>query len=103
MNKALQCIGLAKKAGRLAAGTQNVIDAIRSKKAFTVIVASDVSDNTAKLLGDKSTSYGVRIKNSEYTRAELGNILGTAACACVAFTDSSFALMYQRAIEELRR
>ena len=99
MNKALQCIGLAKKAGRLSVGTQNVLDTIRNGKAVTVIMASDVSANTAKLLGDKSTSYGVPLKNAGYTRAELGDILGTAACACVAFTDNSFALMNQRATE----
>ncbi len=103
MNKALQCIGLAKKAGRLAVGTQNVLDAVRSGKAACVIVAADVSANTAKLLSDKTSSYGVSLRNAEFTREQLGDMLGTAACACAAFTDDGFALMYQRATEEQRR
>ena len=103
MDKALQCIGLAKKAGRLATGTENVLEAVRNGKAVAVLAASDVSDNTAKLIRDKTASYNVKLIVTDHTRAELGNILGNAACARVAFTDNGFASMYQRATEQPRR
>ena len=103
MNKALLCAGLAKKAGKLAAGTENVLEAIRSGKAARVIIASDASPNTAKSIKDKTGTYGVPLSDAGSTGAELGKALGMAACACAAFTDKGFADMFERAYNELQR
>ncbi len=100
LNKSLQCIGLAKKAGKLKSGTQNVLEAVRTKKAVSVLIASDASFNTKKLISDKTAFYSINAKVCKHTVCELGEILGVAACACVAFTDNSFALMYEQATEQ---
>ncbi len=100
MNKALQSIGLARKAGQLTFGTQNVLECIRHKKAVLVIIASDASENTLKTLTDKCAFYGVEANKPCFTLTELGDILGSAACACAAFTDINFAQMYKQAIQQ---
>ena len=47
-NKALRLLGLATRAGKIAFGTESVIDTINKKKAKLVIVAEDAADRTKK-------------------------------------------------------
>ena len=55
MNKnTLGVIGLAARARGVVIGTNQVLEAVRNKKAKLVLIASDVSDNTLKNLTDKS-------------------------------------------------
>ena len=43
-------IGLAQKAGKVASGEFSTEKAVKTGKAYTVIVADDSSDNTKKML-----------------------------------------------------
>ncbi len=53
-NKILNFIGICKKSGKISLGYDSVLDAIKSKKAFLVLIASDLSVKTAKHI-DKIT------------------------------------------------
>ena len=49
MSRVLGVLGLARRAGALAIGTNSVLEAVRKGKAYLVLIASDASENTAKL------------------------------------------------------
>ena len=54
-------LGLAQRAGKVASGEFSTEKAVKSKKAFLVVVASDASDNTKKMFSDMCTFYKVPI------------------------------------------
>ncbi|MEG2003349.1 MAG: ribosomal L7Ae/L30e/S12e/Gadd45 family protein [Clostridia bacterium] len=97
MNKVLSCLGLAKKAGKLSVGTASTLDEIKNKKALLVILASDASDNTKKLITDKAKFRSIPYQELDCTCSEMGDALGKTACACAAITDKSFVKMFEQA------
>lgn len=98
MKKYIGVIGLAKRAGKLACGTESVVDAIRAKKASLVIVASDVSNETKKRIVDKCSFYGVDITTLEEGKSELGTALGRNDTAAAAFLDASFVKAFHASL-----
>lgn len=99
MNKNTQgVVGLARRAGALEFGTNNVLDAIRSKKALLVIIAADVSDNTKKNIRDKAAFYSVKTEMSDVTVEELGRIIGKGGTAAIALTDENFVKAYRKSL-----
>lgn len=54
-------IGLAQKAGKVASGEFSTEKAVKTGKAYTVIVADDSSDNTKKMFTNMCTYYKVPI------------------------------------------
>ena len=90
----LRMLGLAKRAGKLAVGTDATLNAARSGKAAIALVASDASDRTKKQIGDKCAAYGVTLIAIEADRSALAAALGskdgqTSACAV---TDRNMAI-----------
>ena len=82
----LRMLGLARRARKLAVGTDAAIDAARSGKAAVVVLASDASERTKKQIGDKCASHGVTLIRLEADRQTLAASLGskdgqTSACA----------------------
>ncbi len=59
--KILNMIGLAQKAGKVASGEFSTEKAVKTGKAYTVIVADDSSDNTKKMFTNMCTYYKVPI------------------------------------------
>ena len=59
--RAGRMLGLARKAGKLAAGTEHVTDAVRSRRAVIVLPANDISDNTVKRIRDCCAFYKAEI------------------------------------------
>lgn len=55
--KALNLLGLARKAGKLTTGQDLVLAAIRSGKAKVVLMANDCGQSTQKKFTDKCKSY----------------------------------------------
>ena len=47
-NKVLRLLGLATRAGKIAFGTESVIDTIKKNKTSLVIVAKDAADRTKR-------------------------------------------------------
>lgn len=94
----LGVIGLAARARGIAIGTNNVLEAVRSKKAKLVLYASDVSENTKKNLTDKSTYYSVKAEPIDITAEELGRAVGHSNTAAIAFTDVNFIKAYEKSL-----
>ena len=91
MDKLLNLIGLAKKAGKLEVGEEPVGAAARAKHARLILIASDAADNTrrrAKHFGDAGECICLEIPAA---KGELGKGLGRTSCAMVALTDVGFA------------
>ena len=54
-DRVLSALGLAKRAGKVISGTEQVQDAVRDKKAFLVLAARDISDNSRKKITNTCT------------------------------------------------
>lgn len=91
MNKLLNLIGLAKKAGKLEVGEEPVGAAARSKHARLILIASDAADNTRRRalhFGEAGECICLEIPP---TKEDLGRALGRTSCALLALTDIGFA------------
>ncbi|MBE6021773.1 MAG: 50S ribosomal protein L7ae [Cellulosilyticum sp.] len=98
-NRIYQMIALSQKARGLVAGEFACKKAVLEKTAKLVIVATDASNNTKKLFGDKS-SYR-QIPCVEWgTKEKLGNILGKEPRAVIAIVDTNFAAKISQMMSE---
>ena len=91
MDKLLNLIGLAKKAGKLEVGEEPVGAAARSKHARLILIASDAADNTRRRalhFGEAGECICLEIPP---TKENLGRALGRTSCALLALTDIGFA------------
>ena len=91
-------IGLAARARGIVIGTNQVLEAIRSKKAKLVLIACDVSDNTRKNLTDKANFYSAKTQETDITAEELGRAVGHSNTASIAFTDMNFVKAYEKSL-----
>ena len=94
----LGVIGLAARARGIVIGTNQVLEAIRGKKAKLVLIASDVSDNTLKNITDKSAFYSAKALQIDIPATELGRAVGHSNTAAIAFTDMNFVKAYEKSL-----
>jgi len=94
----LGVIGLAARARGIAIGSNQVLEAIRGKKAKLVLIANDVSDNTKKNLTDKATYYSAKFMVADVTAEELGKAVGHSNTAAIAFTDINFVKAFEKSL-----
>ena len=99
MDKSLNYLALARKAGKAELGEEPVGAAARAGKAYLVMVASDSSDHSWR----RANSYVagteqccIRLKQ---TKDELGQAIGRTSLAMAALTDASLALAFVKAME----
>ena len=83
-------LGLAKRAGKIVCGTDAVIDKVRNKSAFLVIISSDVSQATNKRITDKCNFYETTKIIYGISEAN-GKAVGKTNVAAIAVTDKNFA------------
>lgn len=83
-------LGLCKRAGRLLSGADTVTKAVREGKAVLVLLASDLSDNSAKGVIKAADEHGVRLCRLNYPKDELSCALGKH-CGIIGVTDRGFA------------
>lgn len=88
--KVLNLIGLATKAGKTASGEFSTEKAVKSGKAYLVVVAEEASDNTRKKFTDMCTYYEVPIVIFG-EKDELGHHMGKEMRASLAVLDEGFA------------
>lgn len=100
MNKILSLLGLANKAGAIAVGTNNVLAAIKSGKVKLVILTSDASDNTIKVITDKASYRNIKILTLTFTMDELAKALGKQSTSSVAITDENFVNALNKQLAE---
>lgn len=88
-NKYLNFLGLARKAGKLIAGTEKVKALIKQKKACLIILANDISLKTEKELKFIAKDE-ILVMRTDYSIEQLSCALGTKA-GVYAVTDKNFA------------
>ncbi len=92
MDKALNYLSLARKAGFAELGEEPVGAMSRTGKAYLIAVASDASDHTwrrAKSFAAGTKQQCVRLP---YTKNEMGMAIGRQDLAIAAITDPALAL-----------
>ena len=98
MDKALNYMALARKAGRIELGEEPVGAAARAQHARLVVVASDASDHTwrrAKSFVAGTQQQCIRVP---FDKDQLGMAIGRSSLAIAAFTDPSMALAFIKAL-----
>ena len=100
MDKALNYLALARKAGRAELGEEPVGAAARALKAHLIIVASDASDHTWR----RGKSYVAGTKQQcirvPFTKDEMGFVVGRQSLAIAAITDAQMALALVTALDQ---
>ena len=91
MNRNLQLLGIARKAGLLAIGGEAASEAAGSGKAAAIIVSSDASEGAIRRAKKESEFCGAAYVAAPYTSAELGAITGRGAPATLAILDAGLA------------
>ena len=92
MDKALNYMALARKAGRIELGEEPVGGAARAGKACLVVVAADAGDHTwrrAKSFVAGTNQVAVKLP---FSKDEMGMATGRTSLAIAAFTDPAMAL-----------
>jgi len=94
MDKALNFLGLCRRAGKLLIGEDGVSGAARSGQAVLLMVASDTADNTRKKAGNLSRWYGIPMITLPWDKDTLGELLDKRVCAILALTDKGLAAAF---------
>ena len=100
MDKALNYLALARKAGRIELGEEPVGSAARAQQAKLVVVAGDAGDHTwrrAKSFVAGTKQLCVRVP---YTKDEIGQAIGRTSLAIASFTDPALALAFVKALPQ---
>ena len=100
MDKALNYMGLARKAGLIELGEEPVGAAARAQHARLVVVAKDASDHTwRRALSFVAGTEQLCIR-VDYTKDQLGLAIGRTSLAVAAFTDPALALAFVKALAQ---
>ncbi len=98
MDKALNYMALARKAGRIELGEEPVGAAARAQHARLVVVAKDASDHTWRRAKSFVAGTGQECLRVPFTKDELGLSVGRSSLAIAAFTDPALALAFVKAL-----
>lgn len=98
-NKFLSNLGLARRAGQLLRGRDEVFAALREGKAFGLYAASDISPRTVRLIEDQGKSLGITPTPVGYTMSELGDAAGQKPFGIFSVSDKNFRKMLDAALE----
>lgn len=89
MDKLLNLLGLAMRAGKVVTGEEQVIKAVRTKRATLVFLSVDAARNVRKKVENKCAFY--QVPTIQYgTRRELGSAVGKPERVVIAVTDPGF-------------
>ena len=103
MDRALNYMGLARKAGLIELGEEPVGAVARARKARLVVVAQDATDHTwrrAKSFVAGSEQICLKVP---YSKDQLGQAVGRTELALAAFTDPALALAFVQALNQPER
>ena len=93
-NKLQGALGLARRAGKLVAGTDPVREALKKRKAALVLLAQDAAENAEKKVAPLAGQKNVPVKRVNLSREELGACVGKPmGVACVAVAGEFFSLV----------
>ena len=89
-NKVLSLLSIAARGRNLVSGEFAVESTVKADKAFLVVIAADVSENTKKKFTNMCDYYQVPLF-SYGTKEELGHAIGKEFRASLAVTDGGLA------------
>lgn len=98
MDKALNYMALARKAGRIELGEEPVGSAARGQHARLIVVASDATDHTWRRAMSFVAGTQQQCVRVPYSKDELGQAIGRTSLAVAAFTDPALALAFLKAM-----
>lgn len=99
-DKVLNMLGMAQRAGKVAAGEFSAEKMIQSGKARSVLVAEDASDNTKKRFRDKCLFYNIPFAMFA-TKDRLGHAIGKEMRAVIALSDEGLSKAVFRLLEQI--
>ena len=97
-DKALSMMGLAQRAGKVVSGEFSTEKAVKTGKAWLVVVAGDSSDNTKKMFTNMCEFYQVPVYFYSDKEA-LGHAIGKEFRASLAILDENFSKQIIKHIE----
>ncbi len=103
MDKALNYLSLARKAGRIELGEEPVGAAARAGKARLVVVANDAGDHTWRRAKSFVSGTDQQCMKIPYSKDQMGQAIGRSSLAIAAFTDPALALAFLNALPEQDR
>ena len=98
MDKALNYLSLARKAGKIELGEEPVGAAARAQHARLVVVAGNASDHTWRRAKSYVAGTGQECIRLPYSKDELGAAVGRQELAIAALTDPALALAFVKAL-----
>ncbi len=98
MDKALNYMSLARKAGRIELGEEPAGSAARAQHARLIVVASDASDHTWRRAKSFVAGTDQQCIKVPFTKDQLGLAIGRTSLALAAFTDPALALAFVKAL-----
>ena len=99
MDKALNYLALARKAGRVELGEEPVGAAARAQHARLVVVAQDATDHTWRRAKSFVAGTQQQCIKVPFTKDQLGMAIGRSSLALAAFTDPALALAFVKALQ----
>ena len=100
MDKALNYLALARKAGRIELGEEPAGAAARAQKARLIVVAQDATDHTWRRAKSFVAGTGQQCIRVPFTKDEIGQAIGRTSLALAAFTDPALALAFVKALPQ---
>ena len=100
MDKALNYMALARKAGRIELGEEPAGAAARAQHARLIVVASDASDHTWRRAQSFVAGTEQQCIRVHFTKDQLGMAIGRTNLALAAFTDPALALAFLKALNQ---
>ena len=103
MDKGLNYLAVARKAGLAELGEEPVGAAARAQKARLIVVASDATDHTRRRAQSFVAGTQQICLQVPFNKDQLGQAIGRSALALAAFTDPALALAFVKALGEPER
>lgn len=99
-DRALNYLGLMRRAGRLELGESGTGAAVRAGSARIVVLAADASENAEKRAAGYLAGRRALLVRLPYTKAELSEYLGKSGCSMAACTDFGLSAAFLKAMAE---
>ena len=103
MDKALNYLGLARKAGKAELGEEPVNAVTRAVRAALVIVACDASDHTWRRANSFVAGTDQSVLSVPFTKDQLGFAIGRQELAIAALTDPALAQVFVKALPQTEK
>ena len=98
MDRNLQTLGIAKKAGLIVIGSEDVGVATRLHKARLVLTAGDASASAIRRARANAEAGGAAYISVPYTMSELGGVTGRGSPGTLAITDAGLAASFVKGL-----